>query len=929
MIMKISLLHILFLTVFAICSCTQNELENEEQVKDPEGTISLDISNAKIDNTIYVEDGNFKGALFCPLGEIKGLGYIDKIPKKNWVRTTAVIEGNGYIAWSDGIYYRVFIDRQSGYQIVAKYQYPFEGNIKGIEIEKTELSLSHKAQKMSVPLGGEYLFPFEVSTDVDWCSVEASSSKEGYPYDGISISIKKNEDIQPRECVVVITNTEKIKRELCISQQGAPESVKVEDNKVTLPGTKSSYEVYVSSNSDWNVKSNQSWCTAIKNHNYLTIFADENHTNKMRTAIVSVEIQGNSGAKDYITVTQQPIDFQLSISEIDATGNGLKTSFTINPKIENWSVESTAPWCSVEKSGSQVLVEIGENASAGPRTAMINLFMQGNDIPVSYVMVSQNTMGLDLSVSKIEVDGCSSTSTFLVNTELKQNWSAESSESWCTVTQDGNKGIIYVEENDEGEIREAKVTVRYFELAAVVNVVQNIPTMELSKTEIVCEGYKSHVEIGVVSNVDSWTVLSSQHWCKVTKSEDKIAIEVEDNLSGNERDATISVRMRDGRVFTSVLRQKMPHFSVDKNIVQFEGCASNNSFHVLSDLKSWVVDSSEEWCSVNVDGNKVYVSVADNLSGQEREAAIRVILSDKLYEVVKVYQAKPTFDIVENVNFKKVGETVKIPVSNVSAWSVQCSDDWCTLIHNGTSLTISIGENSTNKIRETDVIVTLLDQTERVRIRQGAYAIGDMYTVYEKTRTGELNEAYAGVIFKTDEYGFHGQAYLLESINNKFFVLYNPGVETIFDIPEGMMSKTNGMTNMEIIMNMPDFSKDRYPSIWDMVYDSDGNEKEFYDMSGNHKLKHRYIPAIDELCVFMHDNLNGEFGPKHNTWIRYLSSTMYTTDYNIRIDGCVVFEDLSLEVSPRHQVPNQGSGAIAVGIGRDTNDSEIITFFSF
>ena len=321
--MKTNVFYILLLLILAVCSCTKKELETEELLKDPAGTISLDISNTKIDNTIYVEDGNFKGALFCPLGEIKGLGYIDKIPKNNWVRTTAVVEGNGYIAWSDGVYYRIFIDKRRGYQIVAKYQYPFDGNIKGIELEKTELFVPHESQKISVSLENKYLFPFKVSTVASWCTVLASSSKNNYPYDEISVVLKKNDDTKSRECIINITNTEKIVQEFHISQQGAPESVDADNDKITLPGTKSSSDILVNSNSDWDAKSNQSWCHAIKNTNYLTISVDENHTGNIRSATISLEIRGNSSVKDYITVTQQPIDFQLSVSEIEAPGNGV------------------------------------------------------------------------------------------------------------------------------------------------------------------------------------------------------------------------------------------------------------------------------------------------------------------------------------------------------------------------------------------------------------------------------------------------------------------------------------------------------------------------------------------------------------------------------------------------------------------------------
>ena len=957
--MKTNVFYILLLLILAVCSCTKKERETEKLLKDPAGTISLDISNTKIDNTIYVEDGNFKGALFCPLGEINGLGYIDKIPKNNWVRTTAVVEGNGYIAWSDGVYYRIFIDKRRGYQIVAKYQYPFDGNIKGIELEKTELSVPHESQKTSVSLENKYLFPFKVSTDASWCTVLTSSSKNNYPYDEISVVLKKNDDTKSRECIINITNTEKIVQEFHIRQQGAPESVDADNDKITLPGTKSSSDILVNSNSDWDAKSNQSWCHAIKNGNYLTISADENHTGNIRSATISLEIRGNSSVKDYITVTQQPIDFQLSVSEIEAPGtgyktsltvnakieawdvestaswcvvkragtqilveikenitagprtarinlfmqgndtpisyvtvsqkkidfqlsvseieapgNGYRTSLTVNAKIEAWDVESTASWCVVKRAGTQILVEIKENITAGPRTARINLFMQGNDTPISYVTVSQKKMGLDLSVEKIEVDGCSSTSAFIVNTELEQDWNAESSEPWCAVTKYGNKGIIHIDENDEGKIRKAKISVKYFELEETITVVQDIPAISFSTTEIKCKCNELHTHIDVISNVESWTVSSNSNWCNAIKDGNKIIINVDENFSEHNREAIVFVNMIDGRKYSILVKQEMLHFSVDKDILQFEGCESTQSFSVLSDLENWRVICSEDWYNVNIVGNDVNISVLDNLTSHERKAEIKVALSDNVYHIIKVHQSKPTFNLPENINVKKTDAMLDVPISNVSAWNAQCEEYWCTLTNNGKSLSILIDENNTNKIREAAIIVTLLNETKTIIVRQGAFALGDVYPFYAKDDKGGFTIAGSGVVFEIDEYGFHGTAFVNE--RNADLVKY-----TI--TPPRILPKTSmedGIYNTTSFMKMDDFSQRFYPLIWDLMYDSDGNKKEYWNASRTAILEDRYVPAINELMNLIGNGaqigvnfrkLNGS--GTYDTW--YRSSSIF------------------------------------------------------
>lgn len=289
-----------------ICSCIKNPI-SEQQFKDPEGTITLDISSLKIDNTIYVENGNFKGALFRPLGKIQGLGYIDKIPKDGWVTTTAAIDGNGYIAWSDGVYYRLFVDEYNGYQIVVKCQFPFDGNIKEIKIEKDELLVSPESNKISIPIIGEYLFPFDVSSDANWCTVSGKSSKSDYPYDLIDLSVSNNRDAKRRECIALIANTKEMKQKIRIVQQGAPESI--EQSHVYFSGGQESRRINVVASGDWIVESDQHWCHAIKTGADIVISVDENVSGTVRNAKVTVKT--DSGNSFGVSVEQSMPEFDI------------------------------------------------------------------------------------------------------------------------------------------------------------------------------------------------------------------------------------------------------------------------------------------------------------------------------------------------------------------------------------------------------------------------------------------------------------------------------------------------------------------------------------------------------------------------------------------------------------------------------------------
>ena len=80
-------------------------------VSDPAGTVTLKMRNADNGKT-YLDDilidtgNNFTGARFVDVGPVAGLGNITSIPKVGWTSRVAVNPGHGYVAYSNGSFYR-------------------------------------------------------------------------------------------------------------------------------------------------------------------------------------------------------------------------------------------------------------------------------------------------------------------------------------------------------------------------------------------------------------------------------------------------------------------------------------------------------------------------------------------------------------------------------------------------------------------------------------------------------------------------------------------------------------------------------------------------------------------------------------------------------------------------------------------------------
>ncbi|MBQ7427056.1 MAG: DUF5036 family protein [Prevotella sp.] len=139
---KRDLIKVLFISIlsFGILSC-----EKDEDVSDPEGTISLKMRNADNGSTgikfgndkFYIsKENNFRGyhgyISVADVGEVKGLSSIKNVPNSGWARDVSVDPGHGYVVKSDKEYMRIYVESwikgaDSGGIIGAnvKYQSPW------------------------------------------------------------------------------------------------------------------------------------------------------------------------------------------------------------------------------------------------------------------------------------------------------------------------------------------------------------------------------------------------------------------------------------------------------------------------------------------------------------------------------------------------------------------------------------------------------------------------------------------------------------------------------------------------------------------------------------------------------------------------------------------------------------------------------------
>lgn len=192
----------------------------EATVNDPDGTILLSMRNSDNGKTyldgIYIDKENFRGAFFASVGKVKGLGNVSAIPTTGWADQMSVIPGNGYVAYCNNQYYRIYvvddIVSTSGGIMGAdiKYQKPFIGINESIQVPSTSITINavdtEGALSESIFFNNSNIIVYSVESNQTWCVAEKTTNlSTNFLYNGITILCQPNISSQAREAEIKLT----------------------------------------------------------------------------------------------------------------------------------------------------------------------------------------------------------------------------------------------------------------------------------------------------------------------------------------------------------------------------------------------------------------------------------------------------------------------------------------------------------------------------------------------------------------------------------------------------------------------------------------------------------------------------------------------------------------------------------------------------
>ncbi len=500
---------LLLAVAFAACSSDDDSTDGNGNIKpdvnvnDPVGTVSLSMmkgpsirEGATGIGSIYIgNDYNFDGGYFISLGTVKGLGNVSYIPTTGWASKVSVRSGNGYVAYSYGTFYRIYVEKEIvgttggiiGYDV--KYQAPFKGKDLELELPATSVSFDKKGGTENIVFNNKEFVVYTAKSSEDWCQIIPTSTYNySFLANGIQIIAQPSNVAATTEATITLTTAYGKKKEIKVTRGGVDPYLTLNETSVTLDAKECERQVGLNTNiqkEDLTISNTaSSWCKAefvdqtraihasaarIKfvgnkpakavkaanaagSANYYALVLKANSNDKDTERKGTITLKSKDGKKSvtlnviqnkaYLYVGYEGYnDVSLDNEERNAAIGNVYTSL----EYEDLQVSCNEAWCKPELQKKSYGIELNANISknATEKTRKAKIVISNKTKTLSFTMtISQNGVKFVPSQTKVGFDKNQSNKTISINTSL--DWEATSDQNWCTVSRNGNNLTIRV-----------------------------------------------------------------------------------------------------------------------------------------------------------------------------------------------------------------------------------------------------------------------------------------------------------------------------------------------------------------------------------------------------------------------------------------------------------------------------------------------------
>ncbi|MCL2788721.1 MAG: BACON domain-containing protein [Micrococcales bacterium] len=390
--------------------------------------------------------------------------------------------------------------------------------------------------------------------------------------------------------------------------------------------------------------------------------------------------------------------------------NGWSTSTWVQAG-GSWSARANDSWISISPSsgyegGSLMYVSAGANPGAQSRSGTVTL-TSGYASATLYVNQDPALPTVTLSQTSWNPSSYQSSTYLRVDTNSTGTWSAESSASWLSVSPssgwNGSSATVYATENTTSQDRTATLRFSVNTLAgtgsATLSVRQyaGLPSLSLSMTNWNPTGVAQTTEIGVTTNMSSWSASSTDRWITVSPwtgwPGDKLRVSIDANPSEFSRMGYVDVRAGSAWQTLTVWQWgSIPSVVLSSTRWDPSFTAQDMTLRVTTNMENWYAHSNNSWISVSpgsgwgsFDTTTIYVQA--NTSATARAGSVTVTAGSASATLTVLQAGQPpacsafsvacTWTVTSPITVTPVGTAMhylKFTVPTTGSWTLFSSD---------------------------------------------------------------------------------------------------------------------------------------------------------------------------------------------------------------------------------------------------------------
>lgn len=485
-------------------------------VDDPVGTVKLSMRNAangdtQLDEIHIDKDDNFEGyrSWFASVGNVNGLGNVTGIPANGWAEKIAVVPGEGVVAYSDGKFYRIYVQDyvySAGTNGVIgaeiRYQKPFGGADEAVKFDRKSITIDSKGGTEEVLCANATIIPFTVSSSEAWCRASTISTHEhSWLADGVYVECGENFSESSRTATITVTTQTKKQTTFTVTQAGGPIIKVTGQGKFEAFGGEQNLDIVT--NQDFNslqLNDVPSWLNAELIDNsaaesdasessaksyVLHLTAEGNPLTTDRSEEITIATKDGK-LSEKILVTQSRGWFRDQQNNKSFDVNKDRGEFhayfysSVNP--ESLVLKISDSWVKTELIGvnfysidnqgylGHMKITYETNPTLKDRSATINFYASDDKTLVYTYAVNQQAQTFDVK-EKAYFDKKGGAQTVTISSGMT-SWEASSSASWLTFSKNGNQITLRAEEYT-GSSADRTATITFKDLDRKITVIQS------------------------------------------------------------------------------------------------------------------------------------------------------------------------------------------------------------------------------------------------------------------------------------------------------------------------------------------------------------------------------------------------------------------------------------------------------------------------